>query len=400
MCHGKKLALALREIGVCSPAGLSYTDAVTMKIIIIEPYLTGSHAAWAREYAEHSRHDVAVLGLEGRHWKWRMHGGAITLARRFADAAYRPDLIVATDMLDLTTFLSLMRDAVSGIRTVVYFHENQITYPWSELDRDLARERDVHYGFINFASALAADVVAFNSEYHREVFLAGLRPFLEAFPDHKEMGAVRAIEAKSHVLPLGVDLRRFDQYRVERHPKQKPLVLWNHRWEYDKKPEDFFQALFELQDRGLDFEVAVLGESFDVIPPIFPEARERLGERVVRMGFAEGFAEYASWLWKADILPATSIHEFFGASVVQAAYCNCFPLLPDRLAYPEHIPLERRADHIYSDQAGLVVMLEDRMVNIEETRRAETRGFVEKYDWGVMAPRYDDFFRAISGTDS
>ncbi len=371
-----------------------------MKIVIIEPYLTGSHAAWAREYAEHSKYDVAVLGLDGRHWKWRMHGGAVTLARRFAEAGHRPDLIVATDMLDLTTFLSLARDFISGIKTVAYFHENQITYPWSELDRDLAKERDVHYGFINFSSALAADAVAFNSEYHRKAFLAGLRPFLEAFPDHNEVGAVRAIDDKSHVLPLGVDLRRLDRYRLERDPKQKPLILWNHRWEYDKKPEDFFRALFDLQDEGLDFEVAVLGESFDVIPPIFPEARERLGERVVQMGFAEDFAEYASWLWKADILPVTSIHEFFGASVVQAAYCNCFPLLPDRLAYPEHIPVERWAEHIYEGQARLVAMLRDRVRDIEETRRAETRGFVDRYDWGVMAPRYDDFFRAISGMDA
>jgi glycosyltransferase involved in cell wall biosynthesis len=371
-----------------------------MKIVIIEPYLTGSHAAWAAEYAEHSRHDVTVLGLDGRHWKWRMHGGAITLARRFADAEHRPDLIVATDMLDLTTFLCLMRDFTSGIKTVTYFHENQITYPWSEIDRDLAKERDVHYGFINFTSALAADRVAFNSEHHRKAFLTELRPFLEAFPDHNEVGAIQSIEDKSHVLPLGVNLRALDRYRVERDQGQKPLVLWNHRWEYDKKPEDFFRALFDLQDEGLDFEVAVLGESFDVIPPIFPEARERLGDRVVQMGFAEDFREYATWLWRADILPVTSIHEFFGASVVQAAYCNCFPLLPDRLAYPEHIPVENRKNHIYRDQAQMAAMLKERIQHIEETRSVETRGFVSRYDWGVMAPRYDDFFRRISGMDA
>jgi len=52
----------------------------------------------------------------------------------------------------------------------------------------------------------------------------------------------------------------------------------------------------------------------------------------------EDFAEYAKWLWRADILPVTSRQEFFGASVVQALYCNCCALLPDRLAYPEHLP--------------------------------------------------------------
>jgi glycosyltransferase involved in cell wall biosynthesis len=366
-----------------------------MKIVIIEPYLSGSHAAWAAEYAVHSRHDIAVLGLDGRHWKWRMHGGAVTLARRFADASQRPDLIVATDMLDLTTFLSLMRNFVPGITTVAYFHENQITYPWSELDRDLARDRDVHYGFINFTSALAADAVAFNSEHHRSAFLSELRPFLEAFPDHNEIEGVRAIEEKSHVLYLGVDLKRLDRYRVERDPGQRALILWNHRWEYDKKPEDFFRALFELSDEGLVFDVAVLGESFDVIPPIFTEARARLGERVVRFGFAQDFGEYARWLWKADILPVTSVHEFFGASVVQAAYCDCHPLLPDRLAYPEHIPAEVRDLHLYQNHNQFVNMLRERILDIDGTRAATVREHVSRYDWGVIAPAYDRFFEAL-----
>jgi glycosyltransferase involved in cell wall biosynthesis len=368
-----------------------------VKILIIEPYMTGSHATWAREYAGHSSHDVAVLGLEGRHWKWRMHGGAVTLARRFSEARERPDLIVATDMLDLTTFLSITRDLVAGTKTVAYFHENQITYPWSERDRDRARDRDVHYGFINFTSALAADAVAFNSEYHRRAFLAGLGPFLEAFPDHNETGAVGTIDGKSHVLPLGVDLRRLDQYRVERDPGQKPLILWNHRWEYDKRPVEFFEILFQLHADGVDFEVAILGENFDVIPAIFLEARKQLGNKIVQMGYAEDFAVYAAWLWKADLLPVTSIHEFFGASMVQAAYCNCYPLLPDRLAYPEHIPVENRKDHIYRDEPELRGMLKDRILSIEETRRAKPRDFVDRYDWGVMAPRYDDFLRGIAG---
>jgi glycosyltransferase involved in cell wall biosynthesis len=343
---------------------------------------------------------VSVLGLEGRHWKWRMHGGAVTLARRFLAGGDRPDLIVATDMLDLTTFMSLTGERASGIRTVAYFHENQITYPWSERDRDRARDRDVHYGFINFASALAADAVAFNSEYHRAAFLAGLRPFLEAFPDHNETGAADTIAGKSHVLPLGVDLARLDRFRVERDPGQKPLILWNHRWEYDKRPEEFFETLFGLNAEGVEFEIAILGENFDVIPSIFLEARKRLGDRIVQMGFADDFAEYAGWLWRADILPVTSIHEFFGASLVQAAYCNCYPLLPDRLAYPEHIPAEHRADHIYEDLSRLPGMLKDRILNIEETRRTETRDFVARYDWGRIAPAYDDFFSGISGRKS
>ena len=365
-----------------------------MKILIVEPYLTGSHAAWATEYARHSRHDISILGLPGRHWKWRMHGGAVTLARMLRESDHNPDLVIATDMLDLATFLAFSRDRLGSAKTVLYFHENQVTYPWSECDPDPAMQRDIHYGFINFTSALVADAVAFNSEYHRTSFLGGLEPFLRAFPDHNETDAVDLIKARSHVLPLGIDLARFDQYRVDRPDDQPPLVLWNHRWEYDKKPNDFFRALVNLKKEGVAFKVAVLGQRFEDKPVTFEKAQWRLKNRIVQFGFVEDFATYASWLWKADVIPVTSIHDFFGASVVQAVYCNTYPLLPRRLAYPEHIPLEHHDKHLYDGYEDLVRRLRHRIEDIDETRRMETQDFVRHYDWEMMAPIYDDFFES------
>ena len=73
-----------------------------MKILLVEPYHTGSHASWAEGYARYSQHQVDILSLPGRFWKWRMHGGAVTLARQFLESETQPDLILATDMLDLT----------------------------------------------------------------------------------------------------------------------------------------------------------------------------------------------------------------------------------------------------------------------------------------------------------
>jgi glycosyltransferase involved in cell wall biosynthesis len=366
-----------------------------MRITIVEPYCTGSHAAWAKEYASRSRHDVELLTLPGRNWKWRMHGGAVTLASRFLASQNRPDLILATDMLDLTTFLALTRSVTARCRCALYFHENQLTYPWSPDDPDKGEQRDLHYAFINYASALAADAVLFNSSYHKGAFLGALPGFLKGFPDANEQTSVQAIAKKSRVLPLGMDLRKLDRHRPQAPAEPaSPLILWNHRWEFDKAPEAFFEALYQLADEGLDFRVAVLGESFGRAPAVFKQARERLGARVVQWGYLEDFAGYAEWLWQADILPVTSRQEFFGASVVQALYCGCAALLPDRLAYPEHVAAGGAPSTLYRDDEKLA----DRLRSLLAVGSAAGMpgGFVGRYDWEKLAPVYDDFLERLA----
>ena len=368
-----------------------------MNILIVEPFLTGSHKVWAEEYARHSSHEIDVLGLEGRYWKWRMHGGAVTLAKYYLEYGLDPDLILATDMLDLTTFLALTRERTTGKPVAVYFHENQLSYPWSGDDPDPGLERDIHYGFINYTTALAADAVLFNSAFHLKSFLSELPGMLEAFPDYTEPETVAEILAKSSVLPLGVDLAALDRHKTGKDPDSPPLIIWNHRWEYDKNPEDFFEALFALADENLEFEVAVLGESFSKYPPVFDAAREMLGERIVRFGYAEDFGEYAGWLWKADIIPVTSNHDFFGASTVQAIHCGCVPLLPDRLAFPEHLPEDLRINHLYGDLAGLTSRLKDLVQAGGGKPDPALDGWVERYSWKAMVSQYDSVLGAIPG---
>ena len=169
--------------------------------------------------------------MKGQFWKWRMHGGAVTLARKFNEMKWKPDLIFATDMLDLTTFLSLTRKKSNGIPTAIYFHENQLSYPWSPTDRDKQKNRDIHYGFINYSSALSSDKVFFNSEFHKESFIDHLYIFLKQFPDHQELETIKEIRQKSEALYLGMDLNRFEAHFVSK--GSTPLILWNHGWEYD-----------------------------------------------------------------------------------------------------------------------------------------------------------------------
>ncbi len=379
-----------------------------MDIVLLEPYYTGSHKAWADGYAKCSQHNVKILSLSGNFWKWRMHGGAVTLADLFMGSDVMADLILATDMLDLTTFLSMTRRKTASTPTALYFHENQLTYPWSPQDRDIQHNRDKHYGFINYVSALTADAVFFNSNYHMQSFLTELPRFLKHFPDYQELATVEKIRIKSKVLPLGLDLVRFDQHKAENRKSKienfcsnsgsrLPLILWNHRWEFDKNPGEFFEALFILAERGLDFEVAILGECFKEKPDEFIHAREGLGDRIVQYGYVKDFAEYTSWLWQADILPVTSNQDFFGASVMEALYCGCFPLLPNRLAYPEIIPKNFHSKCFYDDFDDLLIKLAEAIQKIENVRQESFREIAEEYCWQNWAAKYDVQFQLVLG---
>ncbi|MFB6260536.1 MAG: glycosyltransferase, partial [Thiohalorhabdaceae bacterium] len=160
--------------------------------------------------------------------------------------------------------------------------------------------------------------------------------------------------------------------------------------------ESFFQALFELADRGLPFEVAILGQHAPTYPEIFDQARERLGERLVHFGYAEDFATYAGWLWAADFLPVTSRHDFFGISVAEAAYCRTLPLLPRGLAYPELIPAGWQAICFYDGPDELVPTLAHWLHSATPSTDPLARAFAA-FDWSVMAPHYDRKLAAVAG---
>ena len=100
---------------------------MSLDVLLIEPYYGGSHRAWADGYVRYSNHQVQLLKLPAQFWKWRMQGGAVTLARLFTERKLQPDVILASDMFDLATFRALTRQ--DNAPCAMYFHENQLTYP-------------------------------------------------------------------------------------------------------------------------------------------------------------------------------------------------------------------------------------------------------------------------------
>jgi hypothetical protein len=360
-----------------------------MRIALIEPYYGGSHQAWADGYAAASGHNVTLITHPARFWKWRMHGAFLTLADELADDIALngvPDVILASSMMDVAAFQGAIRRVTPGVPIAVYFHESQFTYPLSPADRP-----DATYQMKNWASAATADLVIFNSEYHRSVFREKARRFLNDFPEHKHVEKVDEVMDSSVVLPVGIDIEGLDPTSVK--PMDPPLILWNQRWEHDKGPEELKAIVEGLIASGVEFNMAMCGEVFISVPPTYAQIADLLGDRLVHSGWADR-ERYVDLLNKASVVLSTAHQEFFGIAITEAVAAGAHPVFPNRLVYPERIDgfgVDSDASLYESpDEAiRLVTGSLDRDTDLAAADRAE------RFSWIEIAPKYDDALSSL-----
>jgi glycosyltransferase involved in cell wall biosynthesis len=380
-----------------------------MNVLALEPWYGGSHRSFLDGLVAHSRHRFETATLAARFWKWRMHGGPVTLSRKTAalvEAGFRPDVLLASGMVNLPAYLSLVRDVLPRVPVVLYFHENQLTYPLPP-----ETPRDATYAYINYLSALTADRVVFNSAFHAREFLDALPVLLQAFPDYTHFDTVEEVRARTSVLHPGLPLEAHDRHRDARRVRawgpgmEPPVLLWNHRWEYDKNPEAFFRLLGRLDDVGVPFRLILAGQHFERKPEGLEAALTRYAGRILHYGYAEDFDAYSRLLHRADVVVSTSRHEFFGIAMMEALYCGCHPLLPDRLSYPELIPaaLHRPLLHapvLYADDEALFQAAHSLLRGDERPLPEGTlREVAAPLDWRSYVARYDDLLEqaALAG---
>jgi glycosyltransferase involved in cell wall biosynthesis len=356
-----------------------------MRVLLIEPYLGGSHRVWAEGYAAASGHEVTVVSHAARGWMWRMRGGAVTLARQVSELAstgYRPDVVLVSSMVDVAALRTFLHPWIGRPPLAVYFHESQLTYPTGPRQKP-----DSSFALINWTSALAADAVYFNSGYHQDVFFAGTRRLLESFPDHTHTGLVDEVVDRSTVLPVGVDLGW-----AASAPSRSgtPLVLWNHRWEHDKDPETFADGIRAVAETH-SFRLALAGERFGSVPGVLDDLVSEMNGRIEVNDHLD-VDEYRALLLRCDIIVSTALQEFFGVSVVEAVAAGARPVLPRRLSYPWLIPEEHHESVLY-EPGTFAAALRDAL---EDPYSPDgLRQSMSTFDWSVMAPRYDAALEAM-----
>jgi glycosyltransferase involved in cell wall biosynthesis len=306
-----------------------------MNILALEPYYGGSHRAFIDGLSKASRHTWILLTLPAHKWKWRMRHSAITFASQAAELTEKRqswDVLFCSDMLNLAEFAALAPVRIAGLPKVIYFHENQLTYPARAED-----ERDYQFAMTNLTSALAADAVWFNSQFHLDSFLDALARFLKSMPDHQPLETIEMIRAKSSVYPPGIA-----DFPVRKVREPGPLrILWAARWEHDKNPEDFFEAIKILKDKNVPFRLSVIGQSFRDQPEIFEQAHRSFQQLIDYWGYQQSRDDYERALLQADVIVSTANHEFFGIGILEAVAAGAYPLVPNRLSYPEILGLGR-----------------------------------------------------------
>ena len=179
-------------------------------------------------------------------------------------------------------------------------------------------------------------------------------------------------------------------------------IVWAARWEHDKNPELFFESLRILKTKKIEFRVSVMGEQFRQVPDVFNLARQEFSDRIDLWGYQEDRNDYESALLEADVFVSTADHEFFGFSVLEGAAAGAFPLVPEKLAYPETLELDAGNEDFY--YKGGAEELAERLAGLSEKVRGNNLWdgdpdrairVVEKFFWKTKAPLLDEELKRI-----
>jgi glycosyltransferase involved in cell wall biosynthesis len=383
-----------------------------VRIYYFEPDLHGHRKAYLEGFRKYSRHEIVTFPLPERRKNQprrlnilpflekvsHQQTQALGKVRSDEVAADRVGALITTDPLSLCDFYGLGRQWFAGIPSVIIFHE--LMFSRSLQQRQTYQQET----FSLLYSLLAADRLLFTSANHKEACFDSLPPVLQQLPEFPGRNRVLEIlEKKARILHPGIPLRELDLASHNQVKYKSPTILWNQRWEPNKQPELFLQTLYRLAGEGMDFGVILCGSrpaengsgEAGSVESLFEEARMRLGSRVFHCGFVRSRAEYANLLWSSDIVISTAEVDYFPNAIIEAAYCDCYPLTPDRLDYPSLYPLDQKDRFIYRDTEDLYSRLKILLMDPLEIGSAALHESMLKFDWERAVKEHDREFATL-----
>eukprot|EP00092_Neocalanus_flemingeri_P003618 GFUD01003882.1.p1 GENE.GFUD01003882.1~~GFUD01003882.1.p1 ORF type:complete len:363 (-),score=114.97 GFUD01003882.1:132-1220(-) len=303
-------------------------------LLIVEPFYGGSHRQLVDTLV--SRLDPStylLVTLPAKKWHWRARCSALTISQAIP-RDHQFTTLFTSSVLSLAELAGLRPD-LAKLRKIIYFHENQLCYPVKTV-----KERDFQFGYNQVTSCLAADIVLFNSQYNLTTFLSHIPSFLSLQPDHRPNTKQICDQIKTISQVVYFPLQLPPRQEIRRTGDRPVHIVWPHRWEHDKDPDTFCRVVIKLHEENCDFDLSLLGEVFSEVPDIFQQVKVKLRDKIKVFGFVPSKQEYYDLLSTADVVVSTALHEFYGVSMLEAVWLGCYPLVPNRLVYPEIYPVE------------------------------------------------------------
>lgn len=172
--------------------------------------------------------------------------------------------------------------------------------------------------WLQIGGSIAADRVVTNSRYTT-------RMMTEAFSAYLNPAALRAITDKTETLPFGFVDDDLATHPIT--PHDKPVVIYNHRFELYKQPKVTADVLRSLRSR-FDFEVWIT---------------QYIAQKVGEFPFDRTVGDPDHRVYLDNIaVPAintlNSVHETFCISVLDSLALGHVVVLPNRVTFPELVP--------------------------------------------------------------
>ncbi len=366
-----------------------------MNILFVEPYYGGSHKLFLDQLIielEQRNHQCHSIKLSAKKWRWRFLSSHFQLAEMVNNNFLNspPEIIVCSSLMDTASFKGLLLPHFQKTAIITFFHENQMAYPINESAenrKDQIKLRKYTYPLVHLNQILGSDGLLFNSKYNHQSLFEGVEKFIRKMPDANPKKLIEKAKKKCFITGLGLKMNETISEPIP-WDKRPMRILWNHRWEYDKNPNEFIKLFQNLVKKNKHLELDILGEDRSgEHTDTFLEFKDRFPGHIKTFGGLKEREDYINQLGKSRLLPVTSHHDFFGLSVVDAILNGVIPLLPRRLSYPELIPVNLHQKLLYSDFKELCkkssLLLE---YGLGESEKRDLITWLRKYDW----PHYSD----------
>jgi len=131
--------------------------------------------------------------------------------------------LFTSSVLNLAELVAIRPD-LAHTKKLVYFHENQLTYPVrkestrNKRQIECKEQRDFQYGYNQVLTSLTADRIIFNSSFNMNSFLQNISSFLNQTPDyHVKLNIKGEILPKCSVsyFPININKEFIESIQVE-----------------------------------------------------------------------------------------------------------------------------------------------------------------------------------------